>query len=329
MKTFLKVVSVIVLVVVALAALGVTYLTLRKPAQRAASAERIAASPERIERGRYLATHVTGCFACHSERTYAYAMPFVPGREGVGGHIWDKRSGFAGVLAAPNITPDPETGLGNWTDGEIVRAIREGVDRNGTALFPIMPYTYFSSMSDEDAASIVAYLRTLRPLTYARPARSLDVPLNFVVKFLPKPLDGPVRAPDPRDHLAYGKYLTTIALCAECHTPRDERDAPLAEQEFTGGWEMRTSEFRVVTSNITPHPSTFVGRATKEEFIGRFRAFAQFDIATAPPAAKGRNTIMPWISYAGMTDADLGAIYDYLRTLPPVDKAVNPFPDAR
>jgi mono/diheme cytochrome c family protein len=322
MKTFFKAIGVVLLVVLVLAALGIGYLSVRKPAQRPASTAKIAATPERVARGNYLVHHVAICFDCHSERTDAYALPFKPGRDGVGGFIWDAQIDFPGVLPAPNITPDPATGLGNWTDGEIIRAMREGVDREGKALFPIMPYTHFRSMSDDDAAAIVAYLRTIPAQRYEPPVRSLDPPLNFIVKFMPKPLEANVPHPNPTDRLAYGKYVTTIGLCAECHTPRDDKDAPIAGQEFTGGWEMRAPTFRVVTSNITPHPSTFVGRATKEEFIGRFRAFANYTPATAPPAPKGRNTLMPWISYSHMTDEDLGAIYDYLRTVPPVAKAL-------
>src|SRR5215207_8741457 len=136
MKTFLRVLGIALLAVVALAAIGVSYLTLRKPAQRPASAVKFEATPERVARGQYLVNHVTICFDCHSERTTAYGLPFKPGREGVGGFVWDQRIGFPGTLAASNITPDPETGLGQWSDGEIVRALREGVDREGKALFP-------------------------------------------------------------------------------------------------------------------------------------------------------------------------------------------------
>jgi hypothetical protein len=92
---------------------------------------------------------------------------------------------------------------------------------------------------------------------------------------------------------------------------------------------MRVPWFRVVTANITPHPSTFMGRATKEEFIGRFRAFADYTADTAPEAPKGRETLMPWISYSRMTDEDLAAIYDYLKSIPPIENRVNPFPDAK
>jgi mono/diheme cytochrome c family protein len=328
MKAFFKVVGIVALVVVALLAIGVSYLSIRKPAQRAASTEKVVATPERIARGRYLAHHVANCIECHSDRSTAYGLPVKPGREGVGGFVWDDRIGFPGVVAASNLTPDPETGLGSWTDGEIVRAMREGVDREGNALFPIMPYKHFRNMSDDDAGAIVAYLRTIPSQKYAERPRTLNAPLNLVVKFFPQPVETAVPSPDPKDHLAYGKYLTTIAVCVECHTPHDDKDQPIEGQEFAGGWEMRTPDFRVVTANITPHPSTFVGKATKEEFIGRFRAFSNFTAANAPAAPKGRNTLMPWIAYSGMTDEDLGAIYDYLKTVPPNPRVVNAFPDS-
>ena len=209
----------VALAVVALAAIGLSYLSLRKPAQRAAAATKIDATPQRVARGQYLVQHVTICFDCHSERTYAYGMPFKPGREGVGGFVWDKKIGFPGTLAAANLTPDRETGLGQGTDGEILRAMRAGVDREGNALFPIMPYGHYRHMSDDDAQSIVAYLRTLAPQKYAKPKKSLDVPLNFIEKFIPQPLDQPVPPPDHSSEVASGKYLATIAACSECHTP--------------------------------------------------------------------------------------------------------------
>lgn len=328
MKTLLKVVGIFLLAVVALAAIGVSWLALRKPAQRDASAGKIEVTPARLARGKYLVHHVSICVDCHSERTMAYGLPFKPGREGVGGFVWDQKIGFPGTLAAANLTPDPETGLGKWTDGEILRAMREGVDRNGNALFPIMPYGHLRHMSDDDAKSIVAYLRTLQPVRYEKPKKALHVPLNFIEKFIPQPVAAAVTAPDPSQHLEYGQYMTTISMCSECHTPKDDKGKPIEARAFAGGWEMLTPTFRVVTANITPHPSTFIGRATKEEFIGRFRAFANYTADTAPAAPKGKNTLMPWISYSGMTDEDLGAIYDYLRTVPPIENKVNVFPDA-
>lgn len=329
MKKFLKVIGVIVLILLGVAALGIGYLSIRKPAQRPPGTEKIELTPQRVARGEYLVHHAADCVGCHSERELTFGMPIKAGRANVGGFTWDEKIEFPGSITAPNLTPDPETGLGNWTDGEILRAMREGVRHDGTALFPIMPYPNLRNMSDDDAKAIVAYLRTMKPVRTERPARKLNPPMNFIVKFMPKPLDGPVAAVDPNDTVAYGKYLTTIGGCRECHTPHADKGELVEERAFSGGWEMKGPWGRNVTSNITPHPTTYVGRATREEFIARFKSFATFDPATAPPLPPGRNTVMPWLAASGMTEHDLGAIYDYLKTVPPIENNVNPFPDAK
>jgi mono/diheme cytochrome c family protein len=328
MKTFLKVAGGGVLVLLAVVAGAVTWLTMRKPAQRPASTARIEATPARLARGKYLVHHVADCLGCHSDHIASYGFPIKPGTEGQGGLEFNEGTGFPGVLRAQNITPDPETGLGKWSDGEILRAMREGVDRDGNALFPMMPYVHLREMSDEDAQAIVAYLRTLRPVHNAVPKATLKFPLNFIVKFIPKPLDGPVQAPDRANSVAYGRYLTKISGCYECHTPHDDKNQLVEASAFSGGWEMVGPWGRNRTANLTPHPSTFVGRASKAEWIGRFRAFASMNASNAPAAAKGRNTVMPWLAYSQMTDEDLGALYDYLKTVPPVEKQVVTFPDA-
>ena len=329
MKTFLKIVGGIALVVVGLAAGAATWLHFKKPASRPASTEKIEATPERLARGRYVVEHVADCLGCHSAYVLAFSMPVKPGSEGSGGYIFDEKLGFPGRVAAQNITPDEQYGLGKWTDGEILRAIREGVDRNGDALFPMMPYEHFRSMSDEDAKAVVAYIRTLKPIHSGVPDKKLNFPLNFIVKFIPKPLDAPVAHPDPKDSVAYGKYLSTIGGCHECHTPHDDHNKLIAGKDFSGGWEMSGPWGRNYTANITPMPYTFVGRATREEFISRFKAFASLTAENAPQAKPGHNTVMPWISFAGMTDQDLGAIYDYLKTVKPIDNKINPFPDGK
>lgn len=329
MKTLLKVIGAVLLGVVALAAIGVSWLALRKPASRPVTAMRVEATPERLARGKYLVHHVADCLGCHSDHLTTYAMPIKPGTEGQGGFVFDKNLGVPGVVCAQNITPDPETGLGKWSDDEILRAFREGVDRNGDALFPMMPYKHLRQMSDEDAHSVVAYLRTMKPIRNTVPEKKIEFPVNLIIKFVPKPITEPVSAPDPqKDRLGYGKYLTTISGCYECHTPHDEKQQLDENRAFAGGWEMRGPWGRVVTSNLTPHAGSYMGRATREEFIGRFRAFASMNASNAPVAQKGRNTIMPWLAFSAMSDEDLGAIYDYLKTVTPIDNRVNPFPDA-
>lgn len=329
MKTLLKVVSRILLVVIALVAGALIFLTVKKPAAHPASTEKVEATPARLARGEYLVEHVSDCMGCHSDHLTTYGFPVKPGTKGVGGYIFDEKIGFPGIVAAQNITSDPDTGLGKWTDGEILRAMREGVDREGNALFPMMPYQHLRSMSDEDAKSVVVYLRTLPPIKHAVPDKHLSFPLNFIVKFIPKPLDGPVAHPDTKDRLAYGKYLTTIGGCHECHTPHDDKNRLVEGEDFSGGWKMEGPWGTNYTANLTPAPHTFMGRATKEEFLGRFKAFAAFTPETAPACPPGRNTVMPWLAFSHMTDDDLGAIYDYLKTLKPHPRVVVSFPNAK
>jgi mono/diheme cytochrome c family protein len=316
-------------VVVAAGGGVLAFLSLRSPDMRPASPEAIERTPERVARGAYLVNHVADCLGCHSDHDATrFGFPIKPGTEGQGGFPFDAKFGVPGVVCAQNITPDPETGKGNWTDGEILRALREGVSRDGHALFPMMPYAAYSAMSDEDAKSVVAYLRTLKPVRHETPPRQIDFPVNLFIKFAPKPLPGAVAAPDDaKDHLGYGAYLTRLAGCGDCHTAHDEHGQLVPGRDFAGGWTMKGPWGTVVTANITPHPSTFVGRATKEQFVARFKAFASPEAAV--PVSPGRNTVMPWLGFAGMTEQDLGAIYDYLKTRPAIANEVVTFPDAK
>lgn len=318
------------LLVVVLAAAGLLgWLSLRRPAMRPPSTEKVEATPERLARGKYLVHNVAHCVGCHSDLHFdRFAVPVRTGTEGQGGFAFDKNLGVPGLVQAQNITQDAETGLGAWTDGEIVRAIREGVNREGEALFPMMPYAYYRGMSDEDVRSVVVYLRTIKPVRHQVAKRKLDFPVNFLVKFAPKPVDGPIATPDPKDGLAYGRYLTLMANCKECHTPHDDKGRPVPGMDFSGGWLMPGPWGRVVTANITPDPDNYMGQATREEFIARFKALEHLEGENAPVAPKGKNTVMAWPLYAGMTREDLGAIYDYLKTVKPIKKKVVAFPDA-
>jgi len=168
----------------------------------------------------------------------------------MGGFQFGPSDGVPGFVQAQNITSDPETGIGKWTDGEVLRAMREGVKNDGSALFPMMPYPQFAIYDDEDANAIVAYLRTLKPVRHEIRPRSLSFPVNLLIKFAPQPLEGPMKK--PTEHLAYGKYLSTVAGCVICHTPMDDHGQRIEAREFGGGWEMKSGDMRVITSNITP-----------------------------------------------------------------------------
>jgi hypothetical protein len=171
-------------------------------------------TPKRIARGKYLASNVAGCISCHSKRDWTkYAAPVKPGTIGEGGEIFNKEKDFPGILYAKNITP---YGIHNWSDGELIRAITEGVTKNGQAIYPLMPYRAYAKMYREDVYSIIAYLRTLPSIKNSVPSRSLDFPLNFIVNTVPKK----TTLMDTLDtnKLNYGGYLVAIANCVECHS---------------------------------------------------------------------------------------------------------------
>jgi mono/diheme cytochrome c family protein len=322
----LKIVGMLVGVVLILVGGLLTWLALRSPAQRPASAEKVAPTPDRLARGKYLAENVIQCMDCHSDHDDTkYTWPARPETYGQGGFTFDEKLGLPGSVSAQNITPDPETGLGSWSDGEIMRAFREGVSKDGHALFAMMPYPLLRRLSDEDARSIVVYLRSLKPIRKDTPPVSINFPVNLLMKLDPQPLDGPVAAPSPSDSRAYGDYLAHIAGCIDCHT-QHKNGKPIDELEFAGGWVFKGPWGTVVSPNITPDAETGIGSLTREAFIGRFKSFAS--MTELPPPPKGKNTIMNWKGYAQMPEADLGAIYDYLRTIKPIKNLVNKFPDA-
>jgi mono/diheme cytochrome c family protein len=323
---WLRVLGFVFLGVVLVLAGGLTALALMKPKQRPPVTEKVERTPARLERGRYLAETLVGCVHCHSgHRDDLYGWPVDPPTLGQGGLPFDRSLGIPGRVCAQNITQDMETGIGGWTDGEIMRAVREGVARDGHALFPMMPYESFHDMSDEDVRSLVVYLRTIKPVHKATPEVELDFPVNFLIKLTPRPVEGPIATPTLADGLAYGRYLTRLAGCADCHTPQ-EKGQPVASMEYAGGWSFPMPWGHVVSANITPDVETGIGRMTRDEFIGLFQSFAEIDPPAAPPH---RNTIMPWFPLSKLPPEDLGAIYDYLRTVKPIkNKIASAFPDA-
>jgi len=319
MKKLLKRAALVLaaLIVIAIGA-GAYFVLTFKPKQQPASSERVEPTPERLARGAYLAEGPLNCVSCHSARDeHRYGRP-VAGPHGAGGVCFTKEYGFDGRLCPPNITPDKETGLGNWTDGEILRAFREGIDRDGNGLNPACPYPDSRYLSDEDAKSVVVYLRSLPPVRNRVPEKQVGFPLSFFIKMVPRPLEGAVPAPDAADPVAYGRYLATVSHCRFCHTPVDQRYQPLPGMTFAGGMEHKGPWGTVRSANLTPHV-TGIGQWQKENFIGIFTAFRAGLPATDPQ----HNTPMPWPDLARMTDADLGTIYDYLRTVPPVDHVVT------
>jgi len=317
MKRFLKILGMAGIAIVVLIAAGAVYFFRTFPKSKPAANLRITATPERIARGRYLAHHVTACVDCHSthDRRY-FASPVVAGTEGKGGEKYDEE---IGVVYARNLTP---AGLGNWTDGEIVRAVTSGIDKDGKALAPLMPYTEYKALAPEDAYAIVAYLRTLPPIPNEVPKSQMHFPFNLIMQTIPEPVELQ-EGPNPADSVAYGKYLVKIAGCQFCHTPA-EKGEPLPGMDFAGGFEFKFPDNSVVRSaNITPDYDAGIGALSRAEFIARFKEYAQPELRQIPVNGFEQQTVMPWLMYAGMTEQDLGAIYSYLRTVPPMQHSVE------
>lgn len=298
------------------------YLYFRSPEQRPAPDLRVEATPERLARGKYIFENLADCTGCHSERDMSkVGGPVIAGRVGVGG-AFPPELGFPGSVVAPNLTPDRETGLGAWTDGEKLRAIREGVGRDGKALFPFMPYTAFRDMSDEDAYSVIAYMNSLPPVRNALPRTKLDFPVNLLIKSAPKPLTTAVAPPDRSSTLKYGAYLANMAGCIECHTPQ-EKGARMAGMEYAGGMEFRIGKLGVTSANITTDVETGIGSWSEQRFLDKFHGFATMDASNAPAAVQANFTLMPWLGLSRLPDEDLKAIYAFLRTVKPVRNAVD------
>lgn len=276
----------------------------------------------RIERGAYLANHVVVCMDCHSKRDWSlYSGPLVENTNGMGGELFDQKFGFPGAFTSKNITP---AGVGTWTDGELYRAITCGVSKDGHALFPVMPWKYYGQLDPEDIMSVIAYVRTLAPIENTPAPSEADFPVNFILNTLPVKQE-PMKRPSPENELEYGKYVTTAAGCAECHTKQEKGE--MVGELFAGGFEFNMPNNTVITSaNITPH-ETGIAAWSKEAFIRRFKMYQDsgYVVPKVNMEAQEMQTVMPWTMYSGMTEQDLGAIYTYLRSVAPVENKIEKF----
>ncbi|MBL7013858.1 MAG: cytochrome C [Candidatus Marinimicrobia bacterium] len=274
---------------------------------------------ERITRGEYLANHVWVCMECHSQKSEQfYSEPVTPGTEGMGGLLFDSEFG---KIYASNITPYE---IDHWTDGELLRAITEGVNKNGDALFPFHPFTLYGNKDVEDVYSVIAYLRTLPPIENSIPKRDTKLWANYMVRRMPKQAEFTPK-PHPNNSVEYGEYLSGV--CARCHTPQSH-GKPNPEMFYAGGLDHPLSENEIIrSSNLTPDMETGIGNKSKENFIGIFKAFDSKDAKEIriPDGEREADSAMPWTQFAGMTKEDLGAIYDYLHSLPPIKNRVEKY----
>jgi mono/diheme cytochrome c family protein len=271
----------------------------------------------RLARGKYLVEGPAHCFGCHSEADVAHGSDQpIPGREGAGNLVDADLAKAIGIappfrVVCPNITPDKETGAGSWTDEVFVRALRQGIGHDGRTLFPLMPYRNFAILSDEDLASVITYIRSIPPVHNELPKTSLPPQLLATLTTLPP--KGPVQ-PDLSTAAKRGEYLVRIGNCSTCHTPVDTKNQPLPGMYLAGGRTFPTPWGIITSMNITTDTSG-ISYYTKEKFIEVIR--------TGHVGARKLNPLMPASYFRHMTDEDLGNIFAFLRTVPPVKHRVD------
>jgi mono/diheme cytochrome c family protein/cytochrome c2 len=320
-RIFGRVLIAILVIIIA----AVTYIKLFLPNVGAAPVFTVDKAPERVARGEYLAKYVTVCVDCHSTRDWTrYSSPITEGSFGKGGELFDQKFGFPGAYYAKNITPG---GISRYTDGELFRVITTGVNKEGKAMFPVMPYHNYGRMDEDDINSIIAYIRTLQPVKNSIPESSSDFPMNIIINTIPAKANLTKR-PAESDIINYGKYLVNAAACMECHT-KFEKGQMVAGTEFGGGREFPFPDgSKVRSANISPDINSGIGRWTEDVFLGYFHSRSD-SAALARKIKPGEvNTIMPWTMYGKMKDQDLKAIFAYLKTVTPIDNAVDKFSTA-
>ena len=252
-----------------------------------------------LQRGKYLMEAVAACGNCHTPQ--GPDGP-IPGKALAGGLDFDEK---VFKVWAANITPDRETGIGKWTDAQLITAIREGKRPDGRLLAPLMPFEVYRDMSDRDVAALVAYLRTVKPVKNVVPKPEMR---NFKLPPSYGPSVGKVAEVPTSDKVAYGAYIAgPLAHCTVCHsTPLPSGEPDLKNGLGAGGMKFPGPWGESVAANITPSNLARYSDADIKKII---------TTGTRPDGSRLKPPMgVPY--YAKMSDGDLSALVAYLRQLP-------------
>ena len=271
------------------------------------------ASKDLVAKGQYIFAVAGGC-ACHTEPkgtphagARAFPIPF-------------------GTVYSTNITQDKETGLGDWTDQQIHAAMVKGIRKDGSRILPVMPYEKYSGMAQEDMQAMIAYMRTLKPVKKATPAlktwapfaRSLGTPLFLQVfgKFNAAPSQA------PKSGIQRGRYLVDhVALCGDCHTPRNFIGAP-NQSLYMGGASEKNGPLGEAVPNITPDKETGIGDWRRQDI-------AELLLTGIKPDSDNVQGLMYEViqgtphGYKDMKKEDALAIADYIKSIPAIKNKVK------
>jgi mono/diheme cytochrome c family protein len=277
---------------------------------------RAAQDPAVIARGRYIVYGPGRCADCHSpdaERARLFRGEEVPLTGGSG------ETTYVGTWSAPNLTPDPATGIGNVSDGQIARMIRYGVNRQNHVGLPFMDT--FANLTESDLVAVLSFLRSLPPAPGTPPSARINllgkIALTYFIRpYAPAAPPPAVLTPEPSPR--YGEYLAkALGGCGACHTARSLQTGEYVSPFFSGGLRFHSRlrpDYMYVSPNLTPDPGTgHITAWTEADFIQRFRHGLIF-----------QDSPMPWGGFSRMTDTDLRALYRFLHSLPPVHHDVGP-----
>jgi mono/diheme cytochrome c family protein len=258
------------------------------------------AQSDLVKRGDYLVNGILTCGNCHSPKG---PQGDIPGKLFSGGLSWDEPP-FK--VTAPNITQDKDTGIGKWSDADIKNLLRTGLLPNGVHIAMIMPTGFYHIMTERDLNAVVAYLRTIKPISNKVPDPIYKMPqVEHVLPGGEKPFTEAMMG----DKVKKGFYLATIAHCMECHTPMDKGRRQWDTRLGAGGFEFPGPWGVSVSRNITSSKTKGIGSWTDD----------QIKTAITKGISKDGSHLKPPMGfhyYSTLTSGDLDAVVAYLRTVP-------------
>ncbi|HET9803851.1 MAG TPA: hypothetical protein VFP96_11480 [Candidatus Acidoferrum sp.] len=273
----------------------------------------VAQPQDLIARGQYIFAMAGGC-ACHT----------VPkGALNAGGRAFPIPFG---TVYSNNITADKETGLGNWTDQQIQDAMTKGIRRDGGRILPVMPYEKYSGMARDDLQALTAYLRTLKPVKKATPElktwapfmRALGTPIYL--KAFGRFSDAPATA--PTSGVERGRYLVEhVALCGDCHTPRNFLGVPKQSLYLAGASE-KIGPLGQAVPNITPDKQTGIGDWRRQDLVELLHSGIKPDLDNVQGLMEEVIQGAPH-GYKDITKEDALALADYLKSIPPIPNKIK------
>lgn len=265
-----------------------------------------------VERGAYVFRAAGGC-SCHTDAKNQGA--FMAGGRPIATPF--------GTIYSTNITPDPATGIGAWSDEDFLRAMTLGVGPSGEQYFPVFPYTSFTRMTRQDVLDLKAYLFSITPVEQANRAPDLQAPFGwrFGVRLWKLLFFRPgTWQPDPDQSAQWnrGAYLAqALGHCGECHTPRNLMGGLRKGMRHAGAVDGPDGE---LAPNITPDADTGIGAWSPADLVW----FLQMGLKPDGDDTQGLMSELIETGYSHLNEADLEAIAVYIQSLPPIHHKVEP-----